>query len=161
MNRIWIEYVSKMRRRQGGCKTVLRLSCCHKVFLAERTHTIEISVSLPSVLCQWKSKIIVNNWKKSHWITGFFRTFAKTILIVEMRLCNTIPARLLAKDEYKQCNTLNTNNLGGGIAQQIIHLKYLFTTFSDARQGHLSDLSCPCQTRPSGMLSEQSPLRLG
>ena len=31
-----------------------------------------------------------------------------------MRLCNTIPARLLEKNKRKQYNTLNTNNLGGG-----------------------------------------------
>ena len=40
--------------------------------------------------------------------------FAKTYLIVEMRLCNTIPARLLAKNKCKQYNTLNTNDLRGG-----------------------------------------------
>ena len=40
--------------------------------------------------------------------------FAKTYLIVEMRLCNTIPARLLAKNKCKRYNTLNTNDLGGG-----------------------------------------------
>ena len=32
----------------------------------------------------------------------------------------------------KQYNTLNISNLGGGIAQQIIHLFYLFKTSSDA-----------------------------
>ena len=39
--------------------------------------------------------------------------FAKTYLIVEMRLCNTIPARLLAKNKCKRYNTLNTNDLEG------------------------------------------------
>ena len=40
--------------------------------------------------------------------------FAKIYLIVEMRLCNTILARLLAKNKCKRYNTLNTNDLGGG-----------------------------------------------
>ena len=40
--------------------------------------------------------------------------FAKTYLIVEMRLCNTIPARLLAKNKCKRYNILNTSDLGGG-----------------------------------------------
>ena len=31
-----------------------------------------------------------------------------------MCLCNTIPARLLAKNKCKRYNTLNTNDLGGG-----------------------------------------------
>lgn len=42
--------------------------------------------------------------------------FAKTYLIVEMRLCNTIPARLLAKNKCKRYNTLNTSDLGGDCA---------------------------------------------
>lgn len=60
----------------------------------------------------------------------------------------------------KQCNALNTSDLGGGIARQIIHSHFLQTTCSDATRRHLTDLSCPCRTRLSGMLSRQSPLRL-
>ena len=60
----------------------------------------------------------------------------------------------------KQHNLLNVNNLGGCITYYVIHSKYSYTTFSDATQWHLTDLSCPCRTRLSGMLSEQSPLRL-
>ena len=41
-----------------------------------------------------------------------------------MRLCNTMPARLLANNKRKLYNALNTNNLGGGIAQSLIHKIY-------------------------------------
>ena len=86
-----------------------------------------------------------------------------------MRLCNAIPARLLTMNKSKQYNTLSVNDLGGGIARQVIHLtyfdftqyKYSHTICADANQGHLMYVLCPCRTRPSGMLSRQSPLRLG
>ena len=60
----------------------------------------------------------------------------------------------------KQYNALNTSDLRGGYAQQVIHSHFLQTTCSDATRRHLTDLSCPCRTRLSGMLSGQSPLRL-
>lgn len=66
-----------------------------------------------------------------------------------MYLSDQMPTLLLANIANKQCNILNINNLGG-IAQQIIHRtyfdlaqhKYLRTIFSDATQGHLTDVSC-------------------
>ena len=49
-----------------------------------------------------------------------------------MYLSDTMPTLLLVKNTTKQYNTLNTNDLGGGIAQQIIHSIYLYKTCSDA-----------------------------
>lgn len=75
-----------------------------------------------------------------------------------MRLCNAIPARLHAMNKSKQYNTLNTSDLGdgGGIAQRIIHPEFLYTTFSDARQGYLMDVSYPLRMSASDILSEYS-----
>ena len=60
-----------------------------------------------------------------------------------MRLCNAIPARLLAKNKCKRYNTLNTSNLSrGGGTQQVIYLTYLHTACSDATRRHLMDVLC-------------------
>ncbi len=61
-----------------------------------------------------KSQIIVNNWGNRAELQDFFVYLQKLTFIVEMRLCNTIPERLLASIKRKQHNTLNTNDLGGG-----------------------------------------------
>ena len=47
----------------------------------------------------------------------------------------------------KQHNLLNVNNLGCDVTYYVIHSKYSYTTFSDATQWHLTDLSCPCRIR--------------
>lgn len=41
-----------------------------------------------------------------------------------MRICHTSPIKLLEIDKREQYNTLNVNNLGGGIARYIIHSTY-------------------------------------
>ena len=43
----------------------------------------------------------------------------------------------------KQCNTLNINDLGGGITRHVILSHFLQTTCSDAIRGHLMDSLCP------------------
>ena len=53
-----------------------------------------------------------------------------------MRLCNTIPVRLLAKNKCKQYNTLNINDFKKK-ARQINQETYSHTTWSDTTQGHL------------------------
>ena len=104
-------------------------------------------ISVKKCDTKWK------NPRKEDDNTMILCIFAKTYLIVEMRLCNTIPVRLLAKNKCKRYNTLNTNDLGGGIAQQVIYLTYLHTACSGVTRRHLTDVLYPCRTRPSGMLS--------
>ena len=49
-----------------------------------------------------------------------------------MYLTDTKSMVLQTKYGNKQYNTLNISDLGGGIAQQIIHSIYLYKTCSDA-----------------------------
>ena len=83
-----------------------------------------------------------------------------------------MPARLLANNKRKQYNALNTNNLGGGIAQSLIHKIYfdvaqhkyfdvaryqkLRIIVSDVTRGHLLCvslcLSSKCQTMEGDIL---------
>ena len=71
-----------------------------------------------------------------------------------MYLLDTKPMALQIAHCNKQYNALSVNDLGGGgITQQVIHLTYLHTTCSGVTRRHLTDVSYPCRTRPSGMLS--------
>ena len=70
-----------------------------------------------------------------------------------MYLSGTKPMTLRTVYSNNQYNTLNANNLGG---QRIIHPEFLYTTFSDARQGYLMDVSYPLRMSASDILSEYS-----
>ena len=63
-----------------------------------------------------------------------------------MYLLDAKPMALRTAHSNKQCNNLNSNDLGNGIVRQIIHETYSHTICADASQGHQTDVSCPCRT---------------
>ena len=101
-----------------------------------------------------KRKYLLITGKERTKLQDFFVLLHDIIYITIMYLPKTNPLVLQTDYGNEQYNTLNVNGLVWGIARYIIHPKYSYTTVSDASRGHLPDLSCPCRTRPSDMLSE-------
>ena len=61
-----------------------------------------------------------------------------------MYLSDTMLTLLLAKNTTRQYNTININDLGGGIAQRIIHLTYFDLAQHKYSHINISDAFAKC-----------------
>ena len=87
----------------------------------------------------------------SNFLTKRSFNSQKMSTFVNMK-CRLIPDVSCRENQHLAMHSQNLlilNDLGGGVAQQLIHTLFLQTTCSDATQGHLTDSSCPVDNNHS------------